>query len=134
MARLWLAVGLVLATLATTPSRASAGDTWCDVDPVAVVTTPKGNRVPIYVLSGAMGAQHAPSLLTQTIAYAAFPTVDGAATVVVLEVTVPNDQFGSAYPTRTKVSSGPLGTGVLHGNAQGSAGSGMRMTFILPVP
>ena len=134
MARLWLAVGVVLVLLAAAPSSASAGDTWCDVDPLVVVTTPKGNRVPIYVTTSALGVQHAPSLVVQAMAYSARPTNGGTATYVGLVVTVPNDTFGSGYLTRTKASSGPLGTGKLHGTAEGRAGSGMFMSFILPVP
>jgi hypothetical protein len=141
MARFWrgMGIGALFLLVLGTPSTASAGETWCDVDPVVVVTTPQGNQVPVFVTTGARGAEHAPAVLAQSITYTTEPAREGTATHVRMTVVVPGDAVPSDAPekrfdTRTKASSGPLGSGTLHSTAEGSAGKPMQMSFTLDVP
>jgi hypothetical protein len=134
MARLGLVVGTFLLLMLATPATAGAGETWCDVDPLVVITTPRGNRVQVFVTTGARGVQHSPALLTQRITYTTRPEREGTATSVRMTVLVPNDGFAHGFAARTKASSGPLGSGTLHAAAEGIAGKPMQMSFTLNVP
>jgi len=114
---------------------ASAGDTWCYTDPAVVITTPAGNPVLVYVTNGAYGLEHLTSLETAQITYQAEPAhPNRSGTDIMMQVTVPNDLFGSGYPASSTVSSGPLATGTVYATATGSAGSPMTLFFHLDVP
>jgi hypothetical protein len=47
---------------------------------------------------------------------------------------VPNDLFGSGFPTRTKISTGPMGTLQVLAAAEGKSGAAMRVQFTLDTP
>ncbi len=125
---------LLLLGLRDAPA-AFAGDTWCYTDPAVIITTPAGNVVPVYVTNGAYGLVHLTSLETAQISYRAEPAHrHGSGTDVVIQVTVPNDLFGSGYPVSSTVSSGPFATGTIYATAAGSAGSPATLSFYLDVP
>src|SRR5919199_2915014 len=42
---------------------------WCDTDPLVAITTPGGNVVPVYVMVGALGAEHLPAAQVASILY-----------------------------------------------------------------
>jgi hypothetical protein len=109
-----------------------AGDDWCEVDPLVVIRTPGGRLVPVYYVSGALGLEHAATLLLATKAYTAEPA--GGKTWVTVRVTVPDDVFGTAFPTRLTVSEGPLGTLTVYDRTTGTSGSPMTARFFLDVP
>lgn len=134
MARLFLALVAAFAMLAAAPSAVDASEQWCDADPLVLVQTPGGALVPVYVTSGAQGTEHLPAVLLATITYSAAPTADGAGTLVELRVRVPNDLFGSNFPTRSVASTGPLGTLDIYARTTGYSGQDMTMTFALGTP
>ena len=121
---------LLLTAQLTAPS-ASAGAQWCDTDPVVVIVTPGGALVPLFVNNGAQGAVHLPAVLLARMPYTVAPIAGG--TEVHLSVTVPNDLFAKGFPTRSVVSTGPLGTGTIHAAAYGVSGQPMLLTFTLDV-
>lgn len=111
---------------------ARAGEKWCEVDPLLVVTTPQGNTVPLFYLTGVQSLAHTPATLLPTAAYTVQPAAGG--TRVVVDVTVPDGPLGTAFPTRVTASSGPWGTLTVYGRAEGTSGRPMRVAFHLPVP
>lgn len=106
-----------------------AGEQWCEYDPILVITTPKGNRVPVFYLTGAQGLQHSAATQLAAVSYTARPSSQG--TWVDVTVTVPDDVFATSYPTRVTVSSGPWGTLKVHGKDGGASGKPMRVSFHL---
>lgn len=110
---------------------ASAGAQWCDTDPVVVIITPRGAIVPIFVNNGAQGAEHLPAVLLASMKYTVEPASSG--TLVHLDVVVPNDLFGKGFTTRSVVSTGPLGTGIVYATAYGVSGKAMHLDFTLNV-
>jgi hypothetical protein len=118
------------------PGATSVGamEEWCDVDPVLVVTTPAGHLISLFYVTGAQGLQHSLTTQLATVQYTAVPANGGQATLVTLNVTVPNDAFGSGFPTRLTASSGPWGTLDVYGSTSGSSGRAMRVQFTLNVP
>lgn len=109
-----------------------AGDDWCETDPLVVIRTPAGHLVPVYYVSGALGLEHAATLLRATKAYTTASA--GSKTLVTVRVTVPDDAFGTAFPTRLTVSEGPLGTLTVYDRTTGTSGSPMTARFFLNVP
>ena len=109
-----------------------AGDDWCEVDPLVVIRTPAGRLVPVYYVSGALGAEHAATLLLAAKAYTAAPA--GNKTRVIVRVTVPDDLFAKAFPTRLTVSEGPLGTLTVYARTEGTSGAPMEAHFFLDAP
>ena len=73
-------------------------------------------------------------MAAQSITYTVEPAREGTATPVRIAVAVPNDAFGEGFDTRTKASSGPLGSGTLHSAAEGIAGKSMKLSFTVDVP
>ena len=122
----------LLPMVAVVPA-ASAGNSWCDDDPIVVIQTPGGHLVPIYNTMGVLGLEHAPSIALAKVSYTTQPTNGGQSTLVKLNVTIPNDLFGSGYSTRTKISTGPLGTLDILGTTSGNAGKAMSVQFTLDV-
>ncbi len=108
---------------------AQAGEQWCEYDPILVVTTPKGNKVPVFYLTGALGLQHSATTQLAAVSYTAKPS--GQGTSVDVTVTVPNDAFATGFPTRVKFSSGPWGTLKVYGIGSGTSGKPMRVSFHL---
>ena len=138
MRRMILVAALMLALVAVSAAPVSAGEEWCDADPVLVVVTPHGAIVPLFVDTGAQGGLlNLPIALLAVLQtqYTAHPGPGGRGTVVDLAVTVPHIGLLSrgSFATRTVVSSGPFGTGTVYGRATGTSGRVMHVTFTLPV-
>jgi hypothetical protein len=112
---------------------AVAMEAWCDGDPVVVIVTPGGAIVPLFVTSSGLGLQHLPAVLLAGITYTTEPADGGTATLVKLRVVVPGDLFDPRFATRSVVSTGPLGTGTVHGSTSGVSGAPMSVTFKLNV-
>ena len=121
------------AALLAAPTPALASDTWCDVDPVQLVITSGGRLVPIFVTNGAPSLLYAPQLLLAHISHSTESLNGGTATRVTVRVTVPNGLFGRTFPTRSVVTSGPLGLLDIYATGSGTSGSPMVMTFTLPI-
>ena len=135
MKRIAVAVLLALLPLVAVVPAASAGSNdWCDDDPLVVIVTPAGNPVPLYNTNGAQGLEHLVSVQLAQAVYTAQPENGGTATLVKLQVTVPNDLFGAGYPTRTRISTGPMGTLDVLAETTGNAGKAMKVQFTLNVP
>ena len=125
------AAAAATAVVALPAPAAHASDTWCDVDPIQLVITAGGRIVPIFVTNGAPSLLYAPQLLLARISHTAEPVPGG--TLVTVRVTVPNGLFGKSFPTRSVVTSGPLGLLRVYASATGVSGSAMTMRFTLPV-
>jgi hypothetical protein len=132
---LWVLLAAVAAVAAVGPApRASAMESWCDEDPPVVITTPGGRAVVVYVTNGALGLQHLPAVQLASIRHTVQPADGGRATLVKMEVVVPDDAFGTGFPTRTTASSGPFKTLTVYDSATGTSGAPMRLQFKLDVP
>ena len=114
-------------------STAAAMESWCEDDPPVLISTPGGALVVVYVTTGAMGVEHLLAVQLATIRHSVKSVKGARATHVEMTVEVPNDLFGSGFPTRTTVSSGPFKTGTIYASATGHAGEPMRLAFQLPV-
>ena len=123
----------VLLLCAVVPG-AVAGGKWCDTDPLVLVETPGGALVPVYVTSGALGTEHLGAVLLAAISYTVKPTDSGRATLVQMDVVVPDDAFGSHFETRVTASTGPLATGTIYDTTYGYSGEVMRLVFKLDLP
>ena len=126
---------LLLSAVVAPVPRAAAMEEWCDTDPPVAITTPGGNTVVVYALSGAQNLTAALLAEASQISYTVAPANGGAATLVTLSVTVrqlPTVPAGT--PTRVKVTSAPWGLGTLYGDATGTVGAPMVVRFRLNVP
>ena len=129
-----LAPAATAATAAlASPAPAFASETWCDIDPIQLVITSGGKLVPIFVTNGAPSLLYAPQLLLARITHTTESVDGGTATLVTVKVTVPNALFGRSFPTRSVVSSGPLGLLKIYATTTGASGTPMLMRFKLPV-
>ena len=133
MRQLWVAIAASLLLLLGTASGALAGETWCDVDPPVVITTPGGNTAVVYVVDGGP-LEHTASLLLPTITYKTQSTQGGRATKVTMTVEVPDDPLGSRYAVTSQAWSGPAQTGTLYASRSGYAGEPLTLQFTLNVP
>jgi hypothetical protein len=137
MKRLVLAAVMALIPLmplsALAPAAAAEGD-WCDDDPVVVIVTPGGHLVPLFNTMGVQGLLHAPDILLARVSYTTKSVNGGRSTQVNMKVTIPNDLFGWGFPTRAKISTGPLGTLNVLGTTSGNSGSAMNVQFTIDVP
>jgi hypothetical protein len=111
-----------------------ANDEWCDTDPVLVIRTPAGNPVSVYYLTGVYGELNVVAGLLGNLTASYTATPSGLGTAVTVRVTVPAGSGGASYPTRVKVSSGPLGTLTVYGQTTGTSGAPMEVPFYLAVP
>ena len=135
MRRRVVAALVALGGLTAAAAPAGAGEEWCESDPVVPVTTPKGNVVVVYVLTGAAGAEHLPAVLAAEYRYTATAAAGGARTLVELDVLVPAAAAGGGpFATRAAASTGPLKSGTLLASTTGSSGQPMRLRFELDVP
>jgi len=138
MQRLIVATILVLFLgTAGIPVRPVAAAEWCDTDPLVLIRTPAGNEVPVYLLIGVLGAEHLPAAQAASIIYTSYLTKaksGGEATRVRLIVLVPDDSFGSGFPTQVAASSGPMGSGSPYDRAEGTSGVELVLAFTLDVP
>jgi hypothetical protein len=131
------AILVVLLSTAGMPPRRVAAAEWCDTDPVVMVRTPAGNVVPVYVLIGVLGAEHLPAAQAASIVnttYLVRAKSGGDATGVRLQVLIPDDSFGSGFPTRATASSGPMGSGIVYDRTDGTSGVELVLVFTLDVP
>ena len=136
MVRALLVALVLLGAILGSATSAQAAE-WCDTDPLLIIRTPDGELVTVYLLVGAWGVVHLPAAQAASLLTASEPveaTSGGHALRVTVNVTVPNDLFGSGFPTRAAVSSGPMGTGTIYATAEGTSGSSMRLRFTLPIP
>ena len=128
-----IGVSLLAAAPVWTPATL-AGAQWCDTDPLVLIETPGGATVPVYVTNGALGTEHLPAVLLAAMTYTASPTDGGSATLVKLDVVVPDDEFASHFPTRSVASTSPMATGAIYASTTGYSGEVMRLVFKLDVP
>jgi hypothetical protein len=112
---------------------ALASNSWSDTDPRLVIVTPAGHRLPVHLTIGVLGVEHLPAARAAVVGYTVQPSASGTATAVALTVTVPNDSLSPHFQTRTIVSSERFGAGVVYGQAYGSSGHPMQVSFTLPV-
>lgn len=132
--RFAVATMLALApTLGLAATAGAASDEWCDIDPLVVIKTPKGNLVAVYNTNGAKGLEHQATLPLTKVSYSVQPA-DVGKTLVKMDVTVPNDLFGWGFATRTKISTGPMGTLEVLATAEGTSGRAMKLQFTLDTP
>jgi hypothetical protein len=110
---------------------AEANDEWCDTDPIRPITTPGGNVVFVYYLTGVKGLLGiVDSLLSHLeVEHSAVP--DNGGTKVTLSVTVPRTL--GTRDTRLTCSSGALGSGTVYGQTYGTSGTAMTLQFRLDV-
>ena len=137
MARVLLIALVVVVTLLAPAAPAHAAAEWCDTDPLLLIRTPDGGVVTVYLLVGALGAEHLPAVLAASLLAATEPleaTEGRRALRVIATVTVPNDLFGPGFPTRALVTSGPLGSGAVYAATEGASGAPMTLRFTLPMP
>jgi hypothetical protein len=125
---------VALLLLVGSASGVAAGEQWCEVDPLVVITTPGGSSVPIFATNGAQGLEHLVALETAHISYTVTAAEGGTATVVTMQVLIAGDPFESHFETRSITSTGPLKTGTVLATARGYSGQVMHMQFKLNVP
>ena len=124
-----------VATTATAPTAFAGSSDWCDLDPVVVIKTPKGNLVPVFNTMGVRGLKHQAAMLAAKVGYTVQPADGGRKTLVNLDVTIPEGLlWGWDFDTRTVISTGPLGTLTVLGTAYGVSGRAMRVQFTLDRP
>jgi hypothetical protein len=128
-----MAIALLLLLAAPGPV-AQASNQWCEYDPLIVVVTPQGALVPVFVTNGARGLENSLAAQLASIRHEARPTGDGRATLVQVEVVVPEGLLGKDFETRSTISTGPLKTGAILATAFGESGKPMNLTFRLDVP
>ena len=133
MGRRWTAVACGIALALGSAGQASAGETWCDVDPPVVLTTPGGNTVVVYV-DNSGPVQHLASLLHPAITANVQPSEGGSATLVQLTVTIPDDLLGSHYAVASQAWSGAAETGRLYADRSGYSDQPLLLQFKLNVP
>jgi hypothetical protein len=133
-----LAVAAVLAAVASTataPAALAGSSEWCDLDPVVLIKTPRGNLVPVFNTMGVRGLKHQAAMLVAKVNYSVQPAEGGRKTRVKLDVTVPEGPlWGRNFDTRTVISTGPLGTLKVLGRGEGRSGRAMRVQFTLDRP
>jgi hypothetical protein len=125
-----LSVSLALALWVGSAPALEASEQWCSGDPVEIIITSGGLAVPVFVTNSALGVEH---LLTATTAQISYTTnATGYGTNVIMTVMVPNDAFGSGFPTASVVSAGPDATLAILAQTSGTSGQTMTMEFKLP--
>ena len=133
MMRFLLVIMAALALLVGLVPGASAGDEWCEVDPVVVITTPGGSVVPVFVNIRAQGLEHLPGILQAQDSYTTQSTDGGTATSVRMTVMVPGDRFSDRYPVQVVVTTGPARTGTTLASAKGYSEQDLQLKFTLYV-
>ena len=117
---------------------AEAGDEWCDVDPILLIQTPRGNLAAVFYLTGVLGPRDLVGALLGLLSADCTVKPDGDGTLVTLNVVVPKGLlglgFGVARPTRHKVTSGPRGTGDHDGPTTGETGTARTGAIRRDVP
>ena len=127
------AAAMAAALLWGTVPVASAGDEWCESDPLVLVQTPGGHVVPVHVTNYAQGREHQAAVDAACIETHAEATNGGRATLVTILVIVPGDGSSSTFRTRSVTSSGLSGTGTVYATASGHSSKAMLMRFVLNV-
>jgi len=121
-----------LLAVAVVPT-ASAFEEWCQSDPTVVIRTPSGNTVVVHVTDYALGTQHLQALRDAAITQTVQATSNGQGTDVTLEVLIPDDADGTAFPVRSVASSGPYGGGTVYDDESGQSGKVVKLKFTLNV-
>ncbi|HEV2029944.1 MAG TPA: hypothetical protein VGS16_15655 [Candidatus Dormibacteraeota bacterium] len=133
MKRLVVAGALALGLLAASPTSAGAFATWCDWDPVVLVVTPAGHIVPVFdSVWTSSPLDLAVPLASYTVARA-YDSNGRPVTVVNMTITVPTGLV-FRYSTMDMVTTGPLGSGQVLAQVNGTSGKAVHLKFILPVP
>lgn len=125
-----LALSLIFPMLLSAAPVGASGD-FCETDPVAYIRTPAGHLVALYVDITAQGVMHQSTLSLASIKFTVAPVLGGTATNVSMNITVPNDIYGSGFPTTATVTSGPNKTGIIYGSTSGVSGKPM---YVNPQP
>jgi hypothetical protein len=133
MMRLLLVMVSALVLLVGLVPGTSAGDEWCEVDPVVVIRTPGGSVVPVYVNIRAQGLEHLAAIQQAQVSHTTQSTDGGTATLVRMTVMVPGDQFSDRYPVQVVVSTSPARTGTTLASAKGYSEQDLRLPFKLYV-
>jgi hypothetical protein len=128
LVRLLLSVILALGVSTGLSQRIEASEQWCSGDPIEIIITPGGSITPVFVTTSALGVEHLVAVQVARISY----TMAGNGTTVKMTIVVPNDIFGSNFPTASVVSLGPAGTGAILAQTTGVSGRPMSMSFTLP--
>jgi hypothetical protein len=121
-----MAAGLAIAT----PVSAGAGMEWCDWDPVVPVITPAGNVVLVF-----------DSVWTSSPLYLGLPVASYTVsrtydqhgkplTAVDMVITVPSGLLFK-FATTDMVTTGPLGSGQVLAQQNGTSGSAVHLHFTL---
>jgi hypothetical protein len=134
MARVLVAVSVVLLLLTGSVRDSYASEEWCEYDPVVLVTTPGGSIIPVYLLIGAAGLENLPLVTAAQHSRIVEPTDMGRATLVQLEVLVPRRLGGGTFATRVTASTGVHATGTILDTETGLSGEPMPLKFKLGVP
>lgn len=133
MRRALLAAGAAVCLFCLFIAPTSAAAEWCETDPLVILTTPQGNRVPVYVTEYAHGAQYQPNLDGLTITSTATSTRTGG-TQFDVYVTVPEAPVTGHFATRAVASTAPNGAGAIYDTATGRSGLAMHLKFMVAVP
>ena len=99
MARVLVAVSVVLLLVTGSVRDSYASEEWCEYDPLVLVTTPGGNIIPVYVLTGAdAGPENLPLVTRQQHSRTAEPTEWGSGHPGQVEVWCPGGSAEGGSP------------------------------------
>jgi len=132
--RLLLSTVLVCLLLTGLAPTASAGEQWCEWDPVVVITTPGGSTVPVYLTNRVASPEHLPFAVLAETRYTAEPTPDRRGTHVHLFVLIRSGALVGSSATHSIASSEPFKGGTVYAQASGHTGRPMELVFDLAVP
>lgn len=128
-----LALLLLAAQLAPAPPAGAVAE-WCEDDPLITIVTPHGNQVLLHVTNYGQDPQ---ALLEVKQARIMLGEVgsshDEQLTGVKLRVLIQH-HLGQRFNTRSVVSTGPSGSGVVLARVDGRSGETMELEFKLDVP
>ena len=123
------AAGLLLSS----PTSAGAWATYCDWDPLVLVVTPSGHVVPVY---DSVWTSQLLQLGLPLESYTTSRVYDAGGnpeTLVDMTIYVPLGLLFS-FNVHDMVTSGPLGTGAVYAQANGTSGTPVHLKFRLHVP
>jgi|SRR6266542_4274689 len=134
MKRLLLCILMGLLCVGLLVPVARADDYWCEGDPAVTIRTPTGNTVVVYLTLRALGTEHAAALRDATETYTVQAVSNAPATDVELQVSIPDDQYASGFPTVSTASTQPFGGGTVLDSEPGKSGQMTKLRFRLDVP
>lgn len=124
-----MAVGMSVAM----PVSAGAGMEWCDWDPVVAIVTPAGNVVLVYDSVWTSGPTDVGLPVASYTASRVYDEDGLAQTAVDMVITVPSGLLVK-FSTTDMVTTGPLGSGAVLSQANGTSGTAVHLHFILKKP